>query len=168
MSEMWQETMVAAFREMMTRGVLFLPRLMAMVTFLLLLPLFAGTVSANLAVQEMPFYSDPGLFNVHADAFGNLWFADQHNGDLWRLDAIGNGYKAYHVHEYPFDAVPDSTGKVWWLYETTLNRLDSESAAFQKWDLGPYISPFSAFFGAAIDSSDRVWVTDSGVAEAMM
>lgn len=36
MSEMWQETMVAAFREMMTRGVLFLPRLMAMVTFLLL------------------------------------------------------------------------------------------------------------------------------------
>jgi hypothetical protein len=36
MSEMWQEAMVEAFREMMMRGVLFLPRLMAMVTFLLL------------------------------------------------------------------------------------------------------------------------------------
>ena len=36
MSEMWQEAMVEAFREMMRRGVLFLPRLMAMVTFLLL------------------------------------------------------------------------------------------------------------------------------------
>ena len=36
MSEMWQEAMVAAFREMMSRGVLFLPKLMAMVTFLLL------------------------------------------------------------------------------------------------------------------------------------
>jgi hypothetical protein len=36
MSEMWQEAMVAAFREMTSRGVLFLPKLMAMVTFLLL------------------------------------------------------------------------------------------------------------------------------------
>jgi hypothetical protein len=36
MSEMWQEAMVEAFREMMRRGVLFFPRLMAMVTFLLL------------------------------------------------------------------------------------------------------------------------------------
>ena len=36
MSEMWQDAMVEAFREMMRRGVLFLPRLMAMVTFLLL------------------------------------------------------------------------------------------------------------------------------------
>ncbi|HEU4503543.1 MAG TPA: hypothetical protein VFR79_01840 [Nitrospira sp.] len=35
MSEMWQEAMVAAFRETMSRGVLFLPKLMAMVTFLL-------------------------------------------------------------------------------------------------------------------------------------
>lgn len=36
MSEMWQEAMVEAFREMMRRGALFLPKLMAMVTFLLL------------------------------------------------------------------------------------------------------------------------------------
>jgi hypothetical protein len=36
MSEMWQDAMVAAFRETMSRGVLFLPKLMAMVTFLLL------------------------------------------------------------------------------------------------------------------------------------
>jgi hypothetical protein len=35
MSEMWQEAMIAAFREMMRRAVLFLPKLMAMVTFLL-------------------------------------------------------------------------------------------------------------------------------------
>jgi hypothetical protein len=35
MSEMWQEAMVAAFRETMRRAVLFLPKLMAMVTFLL-------------------------------------------------------------------------------------------------------------------------------------
>lgn len=35
MSEMWQEAMIAAFRETMSRGVLFLPKLMAMVTFLL-------------------------------------------------------------------------------------------------------------------------------------
>ena len=35
MSEMWQEAMIAAFREMMNRAVLFLPKLMAMVTFLL-------------------------------------------------------------------------------------------------------------------------------------
>lgn len=36
MSEMWQEAMIAAFRETTSRGVLFLPKLMAMVTFLLL------------------------------------------------------------------------------------------------------------------------------------
>ena len=35
MSEMWQEAMIAAYREMMNRAVLFLPKLMAMVTFLL-------------------------------------------------------------------------------------------------------------------------------------
>ena len=29
MSEMWQEAMIAAFREMMNRAVLFLPKLMA-------------------------------------------------------------------------------------------------------------------------------------------
>jgi hypothetical protein len=36
MSEMWQEAMIAAFRETTSRGVLFLPKLMAMATFLLL------------------------------------------------------------------------------------------------------------------------------------
>ena len=36
MSEMWREAMIAAFHEMTSRGVLFLPKLMAMVTFLLL------------------------------------------------------------------------------------------------------------------------------------
>jgi hypothetical protein len=36
MSEMWQEAMIAAFRETTNRGVLFLPKLMAMATFLLL------------------------------------------------------------------------------------------------------------------------------------
>jgi hypothetical protein len=36
MSEMWQDAMVAAFREMASRGVLFLPKLMALVTFLML------------------------------------------------------------------------------------------------------------------------------------
>jgi len=36
MSEMWQEAMVEAFREMTRRGVLFLPKLMALATFLLL------------------------------------------------------------------------------------------------------------------------------------
>ena len=36
MSEMWQEAMIAAFREMVNRAVLFLPKLMAMVTFLML------------------------------------------------------------------------------------------------------------------------------------
>jgi len=36
MSEMWQEAMVEAFHEMTKRGALFLPKLMAMVTFLLL------------------------------------------------------------------------------------------------------------------------------------
>jgi hypothetical protein len=33
---MWQDAMVAAFREMASRGVLFLPKLMALVTFLML------------------------------------------------------------------------------------------------------------------------------------
>ena len=36
MSEMWQDAMVAAFREMASRGVLFLPKLLALVTFLML------------------------------------------------------------------------------------------------------------------------------------
>ena len=114
----------------------------------------------------MPLVQDGGFYNVHADTQGNLWLADQHNGKLWRLDASDSGIKVYRVHEYPFDALPDATGGVWWLYGTSLNRLDSESAEILKWDFSLYLSDYASFFGAAIDVSGKVWATDGSVNRA--
>lgn len=138
----------------------------ALAAVLLLLPLLTGTVFAGLSLQEMTLSAGGRFENIHADLQGNLWLADQANHELWRLNAAGNEYTVYHVGEYPFSAVPDSAGRIWWLSNKTFNSMNIEGAATQKWDISSYVSPDSGLVGMAVDGSDRVWITDSGAASA--
>jgi streptogramin lyase len=120
----------------------------------------AGRGLADLSAQEMPLNQNGAAFEIHTDAQDNLWISDFLAGEIWKVNIEGDGYTSYYVGGYPADAQPDGLGGVWWVDGTALGRLNLVDNTTQFLD----VSISTYLWGLGFDSSGRIWMTDSGIA----
>jgi len=121
----------------------------------------AGRALADLSAQEMPLSSNGAAIEIHTDAQSNLWISDFLAGEIWKVNAAGNGYTAYTIVDgYPADAQSDGQGGVWWVDGTSLGRLNLADNTTQVWN----VSVSNLLWGLGFDSSGKIWLTDSGIA----
>jgi streptogramin lyase len=120
----------------------------------------AGKALADLSAQEMPLSSNGAAIEIHTDAQNNLWISDFLTGEIWKVNAAGNGYTAYLVGGFPADAQSDGLGGVWWVDGTSLGRLNLADNTTQVWD----VSVSTLLWGLGFDSSGNIWLADSGIA----
>ena len=119
----------------------------------------AGRALADLSAQEMPLSSNGAAIEIHPDAQSNLWISDFLTGEIWQVNAAGNGYTAYTVGGFPADAQADGQGGVWWVDGTSLGRLNLADNTTQTWNVSVSI----VLWGLGFDSSGKIWLTDSGI-----
>ena len=132
-----------------------------LVVLLLGLGIAGRALAGNIAAQEMPLNSNGIATSIHTDTQGNLWISDYLAGEIWKVTAAGDGYTSYSVGGSPADAQPDGQGNVWWLDNNSLGRLDLTDNTTQVWN----VSGSTLLWGLGFDSSGKIWLTDSGIAD---
>lgn len=120
----------------------------------------AGKALADLPVQEMPLSGNGAAIEIHTDAQSNLWISDFLTGEIWNVNAAGNGFTDYTVGGFPADAQVDGQGGVWWVDSTSLGRLNLADNTTQVWN----VSVSTLLWGLGFDASGRIWLSDSGIA----
>ncbi len=122
----------------------------------------AGKALALLRVQEMPLNPNGSPVELHVDAQSNLWISDSPAGEIWMVNAAGDGFTTYSIGNtsFPADAQPDGQGGVWWvMHGTHLGRLNLADNTTEVWNVGGSIE----LWGLGVDASGKIWMTDSGI-----
>ena len=115
------------------------------------------------SVDEQSLNPSGSAYEIHAGSDGYLWVTDYWVGEIWKMDPAGGAPVIYDVGGYPADAQPDNLGGVWWVDTLasgtpTINKLNIATGASLSWILDGSSLPY----GLAIDSLNRVWVTEFG------
>lgn len=137
-----------------------LRRTAILLVMLLLSLAMIGPALADISVGQMNLNFSGAPFEVHSDSNGNLWVSDYLAGEVWRVNAAGTSYTIYDMSSLnysPGDAQLDSAGKVWFVDGTILRQMDATTGAISYWDIGT-----TTLGGLAIQSSNLIWMADSG------
>ncbi len=121
----------------------------------------AGKALADFRAQEMPLNPNGSPTEIHADAQNNLWISEFLAGEIWKVNAAGDGFTTYSLgnSSFPTDAHADGQGGVWWVSGTNLGRLNLGDNTTQVWD----VSVSTSLSGLGIDSLGMIWMSDSGI-----
>jgi streptogramin lyase len=110
-------------------------------------------------VQEAAINSKGGPWEITTDTQGNLWISDSGVDEVWQVNSETGAYTIFQNMTGVSDARRDAAGHVWWtdVGNNRLARLVPGSNTMTTWPLPGSGSPW----GTAIDTTGRVWVTDS-------
>ena len=120
----------------------------------------AGRALADLSAQEMPLSGNGAAIEIHTDAQNNQWISDFQAGEIWKVNAAGDGYTIYTIEGGPDDAQSDGQGGVWWVDVTSLGRLNLADNTTQVWN----VSVSNALWGLGFDASGKIWLSDGFIA----
>jgi streptogramin lyase len=125
----------------------------------LLLPLLSIAGAAGITADETPLNPNGLAYELNIDSPGTLWVSDLGAGEIWSFDTTGVARTAYRVGGRPSDARGDGAGSAWWsdFFSNRLGRLSISTNQATIWE----IPGSTGLSNTAIDSSGRVWVSDS-------
>jgi streptogramin lyase len=128
--------------------------------FLSVLLLGSGAVGASNTVDQTGLTSYGEVYEINRDAAGTLYVSDYDAYEIWKVDPLSGAYTLYQNlgGVGVLDARPDSAGLIWWSDGVdTFGYVNASTTQQVRWE----ISEGQNLWGLAIDSSERVWLTES-------
>jgi streptogramin lyase len=116
--------------------------------------------AAQPVVSEVNLNPSGAVYEVNADAHGNLWISDYQANQIWQMNPSTGQYTIYQNLNKANDAQMDVSGNVWWTDYGNgyLGRIAPGTHALTQWLLSGGAAPSP--LGVAFDNAGHVWAAD--------